>query len=135
MRRMTRSSTATIELPEPSQAQAHTLGAWCAYPWRNGLQVSSLAPLERLLIRTCNSLYEIIVLDPVTCEVMVRGGQFFPEFTRARVAGSSLGGSFLKQHGIYTGFRLELSGNGQVIITSLIRDIACVREEPARRIS
>ena len=102
--------------PEPGTIKAHTLSAWCAAPWRDGLQIPLLAPLQRLLIRTCNSLYEIIVLDPFGAEVMVRGGQFFPEFARARVAGSSLGGSFLKLHGIYTGFRLELHTDDTPII-------------------
>jgi len=48
----------------------------------------------------------------------VRGGAFFPEFTRVRVAGSSLGGSFLKLHGVYLGFRMELADGGRMIVTS-----------------
>jgi hypothetical protein len=104
-------------------AWAHSLDSWCACGWRDGLQVPALPPLEHLLVRTCNHVYELIVLDPLRAEVMVRGGCYFPEFTRARVAGSSLGSGFLKLHGIYTGFRLELHADEQAIVTSPIRDI------------
>jgi hypothetical protein len=103
---------------------AHTSEAWCAYPWHDGLQVTSLAPLDRLLVRTCNTVYEVIVREPWRADVLVRGGRFFPEFTRARLDGSSLGGGFLKQHGIYVGFRLEVRTDDQVIVTSPIREIA-----------
>ena len=98
-------------------ATAHSLDAWCAYLWRDGLQIPALKPLERLLVRTCNHLYDIVVVDPWRAEVMVRGGEFFPQFTRARVNGSSMGGGFLKLYGIYTGFRLELHADDQAIVT------------------
>jgi hypothetical protein len=75
------------------------------------------------MVRTCNHVYELIVLEPASAEVMVRGGQYFPEFTRARVGGSSLGGGFLKLHGIYAGFCLELHSEAQAIVTSPVREI------------
>jgi hypothetical protein len=107
-----------------AQASAHSLDRWCAHEWRNGIQIPALEPLDRLLVRTCNHVYEVIVLDPCAAEVMVRGGHYFPEFTRARVTGSSLGGGFLKLHGIYTGFRLELHSEAQAIVTSPVRTIS-----------
>jgi hypothetical protein len=110
--------------PQPGPLMAHTSDSWCAYPWRDGIQVPSLAPLDRLAVRTCNSVYEVIVRDPWRAEVMVRGGQFFPDFTRAWLDGSSLGGSFLKQHGVYVGFRLEVRTEDQVIVTSPVREIS-----------
>lgn len=99
------------------------LDSWATHDWRNGLLVTSLAPLDRLLVRTCNHTYELIVTEPSRAEVLVRGGRFFPEFARARVAGSSLGGSFLKLHGIYVGFRLELNDGSRTVVTSLVRAI------------
>lgn len=110
--------------PGIAQASAHSLDRWCAHDWRNGIQIPSLEPLDRLLVRTCNHIYEVIVLNPGASEVMVRGGHFFPEFTRARVSGSSLGGGFLKLHGIYTGFRLELHSEAHAIVTSPVRTIS-----------
>lgn len=110
--------------PGMAQASAHSLDGWCAYDWRNGIQIPALQPLDHLLVRTCNHVYEVIVTEPHAAEVMVRGGQFFPEFTRARVNGSSLGGGFLKLHGIYTGFCLELHSEAQAIVTSPVRAIS-----------
>jgi hypothetical protein len=57
---------------------------------------------------------------------MVQGGRFFPEPTRARLAGCSLGGAFLKQRGIYVGFRMEIQRGLQTIITSDVQSIEIV---------
>lgn len=113
------SASSSTQLTRPAIA----LDSWASHDWRNGLLVTSLAPLDRLLVRTCNHTYELIVTEPARAEVMVRGGRFFPEFARARVAGSSLGGSFLKLHGIYVGFRLELNDGTRTIVTSLVRAV------------
>ena len=100
------------------------LDTWTSHDWSGGVRVDRLAALDRLDVTTCNNKYEIIVLAPSTADVMVRGGAFFPEFTRARVAGSSLGGSFLKLHTIHPGFRLELADGSRSIVTSPVRHIA-----------
>jgi hypothetical protein len=99
------------------------LDTWSAHGWSNGLLINRLAAFDRLTILTRHSTYELIVIAPETAEVLVRGGAFFPEFTRARVAGSSLGGSFLKLHGIYPGFRMELSDGARMIVTSPVRHV------------
>ncbi len=112
------------DTPGPEQTRAHCLDRWAAFDWRDGLQVPDLAPLDRLVVRTCNHVYELIVLEPWRAAVLVRGGAYFTEFTRACVAGSSAGGGFLKLHGIYAGFRLELNTESQAIITSPVRAIA-----------
>ena len=109
------------------------LDTWSAHGWSDGILVSRLAAFDRLTIRTRHSTYELIVVAPEGAEVLVRGGAFFPEFTRARVAGSSLGGSFLKLHGIYPGFRMELSDGARMIVTSpveMIESIACGEGAP-----
>jgi hypothetical protein len=46
------------------------------------------------------------------------------------LAGSSLGGSFLKMRGIYVGFSMELCHEGETIITSPVRSI--VGADPGR---
>jgi hypothetical protein len=112
-------------------ARAHSLDRWASHNWPDGLQVPDLAPLDRLLVRTRNHLYELIVLEPHRAQVLVRGGRHFPQFARVVVAGSSVGGGFLKLHGIYQGFRLELYTGSQVIITSPIREITRTDDEPA----
>ena len=101
-----------------------SLDAWAERAWTDGVQVDRLEALETLSFQTQNSIYEITVLRPETGEVLVRGGRFFPERTVAFLAGSSLGGSFLKLRGIYPGFKIEFGCDGRrVIITSRVRSI------------
>lgn len=100
------------------------LDAWSAHAWSDGIMVNRLTALDRIIIRTRHSIYEIVIMAPETADVLVRGGAFFPVFTRAKVAGSSLGGSFLKVHGIYVGFRMELSDGARMIVTSPVEEVA-----------
>ena len=114
---------ATAPMTTPSIPAAADLDTWSKHAWTDGLQVDALPDLETLCVRTRNSTYEITVLSGRTAEVLVRGGQFFPEYTAARVAGSSLGGSFLKVHGIYLGFSMELQHDGRIIVTTAVQSI------------
>lgn len=102
---------------------AHSLEAWSGLPWRDGVQLEATARLDTLQVRTRNTTYEIVVISPHSGEVIVRGGQFFPQPTRAVVAGSSLGGSCLKLRGIYVGFSLEILHEGTRIVTTRVRTI------------
>ena len=67
---------------------AAVLSTWQSHTWDNGISLTQLSALDRVFVRTRNSLYEIIVSSPASGDVLVRGGEFFPEFTSARVAGS-----------------------------------------------
>jgi hypothetical protein len=108
----------TVALPAGAQ-----LDAWARHDWRRGLQIEALADREALVVETENSTYEITVICARTGDVLVRGGRYFADFTPARLAGCSLGGAFLKQGGIYVGFRLELRVARQAIVTSVVRSI------------
>ena len=110
-----------------TEAVATTMDAWAAHDWRQGVLLGTLAPHDRLTVRTRNSTYEIIVIDPQKAAVMVRGGAFFSEFTPAHVLGSSLGGGLLKLHGVYAGFQLELRTEGLPVITTRIRTVVVAR--------
>ena len=100
---------------------AAQLEYWTERRWDDGVQVDQLRALDRLIVRTRNSVYEIIIGD---CgDVRVRGGRFFPEFTRAVVLGSSLGGAFLKLGGIYRGFSMEIMFEGTRIVTSSVESV------------
>ena len=101
-----------------------SLEAWTAHDWRLGVQLEDASALEAFVVRTANSTYEITVLSPTTGEILVRGGAFFPVVTRARLAGASLGGSFLKRHGIYVGFRLEFVSEQMPIVTTPVQTIS-----------
>jgi hypothetical protein len=108
------------------------LNSWTTHDWRDGVLVSDLAVHDRVTVRTLNSTYEIIVMEPQTAEVLVRGGRFFPQFTPARVAGSSLGGSFLKLHGVYAGFQLELVTDVLPVITTRMRTVVVTASRDER---
>jgi hypothetical protein len=121
----------TIIAPSSSDARSDrlrptgsSLDAWTAHDWRLGVQLENANALEAFVVRTANSTYEITVLSPATGEILVRGGAFFPVVTRARLAGASLGGSFLKRHGIYVGFRLEFVSEQTPIVTTPVQTIA-----------
>jgi hypothetical protein len=108
----------------------NSLEAWTAHDWRAGVQLDEASELDAFVVRTANSTYEITVLSPSTGEILVRGGAFFPVVTRARLAGASLGGSFLKRHGIYVGFRLELVADQMPIVTTPVQTIGRAVHEP-----
>lgn len=102
------------------------LDTWTAMPWFDGLQLDSLQPLDTLEVRTKNTVYEITVMDATCGDVLVRGGTFFPIYTRARLAGASLAGSFLKLFGIYVGFSMEIHTDEGPIVTTRVREIALI---------
>ncbi len=103
---------------------AAVLDNWSDDPWTNGVQVDRMEDMEKLVVKTRNSLYEIIIIDGRRGEILVRGGQFFPELTPARLAGATLGGSFCKMRGIYAGFRMEINASGQRTVTTPVQSIA-----------
>jgi len=100
------------------------LDTWSSHSWTEGLQLEAMQDMEKLTVRTENSIYDITVISGRSGEILIRGGRFFPEFTQARLAGSSLGGSFLKLRGIYVGFSLEVHFEQRMIITSRVRNIS-----------
>ena len=99
------------------------LDTWAALPWSDGLQLAAVSPLDTLEVRTKNTVYEITVIDPCSGDVLVRGGKFFPVYTRVRFAGASLSGSFLKLLGIYVGFSMEIHTDDGAIVTTRVRSI------------
>ena len=123
-----RDQTTTITSAGTVVATAGLLDRWAAHDWQNGLRLTDLLPLDRVIVRTLNSTYEIVVMTPATADIAVRGGAFFASLTRARLAGSSLGGSFLKLHSIHVGFRMEIVADAQPIITSPVQTIEIARD-------
>jgi len=107
-------------------APACDLRQWADYDWSGGVQIDTLAGLEQFTVRTRNTTYELTILSPATGDVLVRGGAFFPDHTRARVSGCSLGGSFLKLRSIHPGFSMELLHEGRRIVTTRVREIRSV---------
>ncbi len=61
------------------------IGAWVNHDWSDGLQLESVEDFTEIHVQTRNSLYEITAIDGFSREIVVRGGRFFPEKTRAQV--------------------------------------------------
>jgi hypothetical protein len=114
----------TTNSRSPAPVPAVTLDTWTAHDWSHGVLLPDLAPHDQLIVRTRNSGYEIIVMVLHTVSVMVRGGPFLSTFTRAQVVSSSLGGGFLKLHGVYTGLQMELVTDNLPIITTRVRTVS-----------
>lgn len=104
------------------------LDFWTQRAWDDGVQVDQLRALDRLRVRTRNSIYDIIIGE--SGDVLVRGGKFFPEYTRAVVLGSSMGGAFLKLGGIYRGFSMEIMFGGKRIVTSTVEAVLSGPADP-----
>jgi hypothetical protein len=81
-----------------------------------GLHLDGLEPLTTVVVRTCNSVYRIIVSE--RSSVRVQGGRFFPDMTSAYLNGASAGGSLLKVAWIGIGLCMEISAGGQRFVTS-----------------
>jgi hypothetical protein len=109
--------------------RAALLDAWSEEQWTKGIQLDQLAELETLTVRTQNSVYEITVLCGRTGEVLVRGGQFFPEWTPALLTGSTFGGSLLRSGGIYLGMKMEIAPQPAEMISKIVHDPTTGRNE------
>ena len=109
------------------------LDTWSKDAWDNGVQIDRLDDMQKLQVWTRNNLYEITIIDGRGGEVLLRGGQFFPEMTPAHLAGATLGGSFCRMRGIYCGFRMEFSSDGRRIITSPVQTIIVYTLDGAAR--
>jgi hypothetical protein len=104
-----------------------SLEAWLTRDWSQGVHLGTLEEFQQLHICTQNSLYELIVVNQCG-EVRVRGGRYFPDWTPARFAGCTAGGSFLKRLGINLGLQMEFEVDRRRIITSPVRTIAILQK-------
>ncbi len=93
----------------------------------DGIGLIDVDAFATLVVRTDNSVYRITILTPHLREVLVQGGKFFPERTRACLSGSNFGGSCLKMGWVGLGLHMEFHAGGQWIITSHVRAIAVER--------
>lgn len=111
----------------PAGSSETTLSAWSGYDWCEEVSLNQLSPSDRIVITTRNHTYEVVVTAPDTGEVLVRGGTIFPQFTAARLAGSTLGGGVMKVRTVNVGFRVQFAINAFApIITTPVQTLAVV---------
>jgi hypothetical protein len=108
--------------------------------WRDigaGVEVSSLSSGDTLRVKTANTEYRIVLLDPASRSVTVCGGRVFQEPIEATVHGSGCGGAMIYVGWIGIGFQLELlfqTANGQTqnVVTSPVKRLFLERAEPRK---
>jgi hypothetical protein len=88
--------------------------------------LETLAPFDTVLLRTHNSDYRILLLDPRTGRALVEGGDYILEPTEALVRGSAVVGDAFKSGTISVGCRLEMWVDERAFLTSPVKTV-CVK--------
>ena len=89
------------------------------------VSLGQLHAFDRIEITTRNHTYEVVVTSPDTGEVLVRGGTVFPQFTAARLNGSTAGGHLIKGRSVNVGVRVEFAIEGYTpVVTSRVQTLA-----------
>jgi hypothetical protein len=91
---------------------------------REGIGIDAITDGTPVTIQTRHSTYELIVRDGPRHDVLLRGGRLFPEWTDARLNGSTAGGSAIRSGWIGIGLRLEIVVDGQPFTTSPVQSIS-----------
>lgn len=85
---------------------------------RDAIRLASCRRLETIVVNTRRSVYEIVVVDGTTGDILVRGGSDFPEFRRAVFVGATAGGHALRVNTIDIGLRMEFRVGQLTVLTS-----------------
>jgi hypothetical protein len=99
-----------------------------------GFDLHRLAVNDAIHVRTENSEYRIVVLDPSDLRVQVHGGSFFARPTEATIRGATVGGAMLKIGWISVGLQVEIvyspaHNQMQRVVTSPVKKLSleCAR--------
>jgi len=84
----------------------------------NELLIENLNPFDTIVLRTHNSDYRMLLLDPKTGRALVEGGDYLLEPNEAVLQGSAVAGDELKPGEICVGCRLEVWVKERVFLTS-----------------
>jgi len=107
--RETDSAVASEQQSQPSEIQE--------------LLLETLNPFDTIMLRTYNSEYRVLVLDPKTGRALVEGGDYLLEPNEALLRGSAAAGESLKAGAICVGCRLEMWVNERVFLTSPVKSM------------
>jgi Prokaryotic dksA/traR C4-type zinc finger len=97
--------------------------------------LENLRPFDTILLRTHNSEYRILLLDPKTGRALVEGGDYLVEPSEALVRGSAAPGYEFKAGVISIGSRLELWVNEQALLTSVIKSVHVTHNAEAEAVT
>lgn len=102
-------------------------------------KIESLAPdvvlealdeFDTILVRTLNSDYRLLLLDPKTGRALAEGGEYLVEPREVLLSGSTLPGRPFKFGTIANGYGLEMWIDEQVIKTSPIQSVSFEHHAP-----
>jgi hypothetical protein len=123
-----RSSSVGNPILEQMVPRNRTLDGFALEPGcSQGVALQSLTAGTRLTVNTRNTRYQVVVLDPVTRQVTVRGGSIFRNGVQGRLEGATAGGSVLRLGWVGVGLRIELSTDDRRITTSAVRTVTIER--------
>ncbi len=111
------------------------LDCWAREPATGGFRedehdkilLEQLTPFATIVLRTYNSEYRILLLEPQTGRVLVEGGEYLGEPREAVVRGSAVSNSEFKSGSICVGCQLEMWVDGRLITTSPIISVQIKR--------
>jgi hypothetical protein len=88
-----------------------------------GVNLRDLCARDTIGLKTANSEYRIVLIDPLSRRALVQGGKHFLAPTEATLRGSSCGGAMLHLGWIGIGFQFEFvfhlaNGQPQDVVTS-----------------
>jgi hypothetical protein len=127
---------------EIDPALALCLSCWTCEPRTDAIEMIStgdivlerLDPFDTILLRTHNSDYRILLLDPNTGRALVEGGSYIVEPTEALVRGSAVEGELFKGGTICVGCRLEMWVDERAFLTSPVKSISVKRNGAAESV-
>lgn len=97
---------------------------------RKRISIDSLAIGDAVTVRTCNSRYRLVVLNPSERKILIGGGRYFQQPAEACLLGSAIGKKIQIGH-IVVGRGLGFSVGRRCFITSPIEDIEREQSETA----
>jgi DksA/TraR C4-type zinc finger protein len=103
-----------------TEEQTYELRSNCDLPFGN------LNPFDTILLKTHNSGYRILLLDPKTGRALVEGGTYMQVPSEAMLRGSAVPGSEFRGGEICVGCRVEMWLDERVFITSPVKSIEIV---------
>lgn len=93
--------------------------------------LETLHPFDTILVRTVNTDYRILLLDPKTGRALIEGGQYLTEPREGLVTGSKLHGTLFKPGSIVVGYHLEMWVDEKILSTSLVQSISIEHHDGA----
>jgi RNA polymerase-binding transcription factor len=95
------------------------------------MALNSLHRFDTIFVRTMNSDYRILLLDPNTGRALVEGGHYLIEPREGSVTGSKLNGTHFKPGSIAVGYHLEMWVDKRIISTSPVQSLSVEHRDAA----